>query len=528
MKKLLLTLLGATLLCGLSPHPLSAQTDHPKITRTYSVKAAQYTNSLVTLSKRVNGALDGATNTADYTLSDSEPITPTASLGTAEPAHGWGRVQIKSASDDDEPLTIDFDFSNCSTTPKKEGNPAWYQNTSYIGTSIYMYTGTRFKMSFNKDKRIKAIYIKTNIYGNSQSKAFTSYKKNLKCIKDLNNDAEDTRFTLKASTLDNDGLTVIYESPSLYGETPSLTLDFVNEEGYYYFQIFNIQIQYYDNSDGWMPAYDNTFSYGRNYADAIYYKNGDATDWTEATGSERINLDGETVKTRIGNAITTFNRPASPKAGQHTVIIDPAKGMIGATVGVTFHTSLDPDYLANGDINEAYLAEYQLTNYLASGSSAQKSSGNVTPPSGAVAYDYNFTTIIGSITNVDGLTASNSLYTVKTPTADIFTGLAATADQKNGLDMAFAFDGLKVKYTSNAIPPVQNPMVPEVTISEGATLNPADNVYNLFKDAKATVKHNAACLYPDAKIYYIISDKRLDSKTFDKAKATLLGEDPIP
>ena len=123
------------------------------------------------------------------------------------------------------------------------------------------------------------------MYGNDLSKALRSYKNNIKCIKDFSSDVEDDRFTLSAVNLDNDGITVKYESSRIYGDEPNLTLDFVNPDGYYYLQIRKIIVQYYDNSDGWMPKYDNTMKYGKNYADVIYYKDDDATDWTEATGT---------------------------------------------------------------------------------------------------------------------------------------------------------------------------------------------------------------------------------------------------
>lgn len=184
-------------------------------------------------------------------------------------------------------------------------------------------------------KRIKSIQIQTNMYGNNLNKALQAYKQNIKCIKDFSSDVEGDRFTLSAVNMDNDGITVKYESSRIYGDEPNLTLDFVNPDGYYYLQIRKIIVQYYDNSDGWMPKYDNTMKYGKNYADVIYYKDDDATDWTEATGSERIKLNGATVKTRIGNAMTTFTRPASPKPNQPTVIIDPVRKIIGATIGVT-------------------------------------------------------------------------------------------------------------------------------------------------------------------------------------------------
>ena len=175
-------------------------------------------------------------------------------------------------------------------------------------------------------KRIKAIQLQTNIYGNNISKAFTDYKKNIKCIKDFNTDTEDDRFTLNSVSIDNTGITVKYESSLLYGDDPSLTLDFINASKYYYLQIRQIIITFYDNSDGWIPAKDTNLTYGMNYATPIYYQNGESIDtWTEATGSQLIELDESVVKVKLGQAVTTYQAPTTRAAGQHTVIIDPIK-----------------------------------------------------------------------------------------------------------------------------------------------------------------------------------------------------------
>ena len=50
-----------------------------------------------------------------------------------------------------------------------------------------------------------------------------------------------------------------------------------------YITIEKITVSYYDNSDGWMPKYDTSLNFGRAYGDPIYYQDGDATEWTEAT-----------------------------------------------------------------------------------------------------------------------------------------------------------------------------------------------------------------------------------------------------
>lgn len=80
--------------------------------------------------------------------------------------------------------------------------------------------------------------------------------------------------------------------------------------------------------------------------------------------------------------------------------------------------------------------EYQLNNYAATGTSATYANSNVTAPTGAIG---GTAPVISAITNVAGLDASNSTYTVKASISyDPFnTGTyAATTDQKNGLDMA--------------------------------------------------------------------------------------------
>ena len=191
MKKLLLTLLGAAALCGLSPHPASAQ-DHSLISRTYTTATAKFTDGLVSMGKRVNGAMEGATNTADYTLSNSELQTPTT-MPTGQAAHGWGQFQVKSTTTDDEPLIVDFDFTNCSTTPKND-NPAWYQNTAYINTSIYAYTGAKIKLSFNGKKESKP-------YSSRQTFMATTFQKHLLTTKKTSNASKTSTLIRKMTDL---------------------------------------------------------------------------------------------------------------------------------------------------------------------------------------------------------------------------------------------------------------------------------------------------------------------------------------
>ncbi|MDE5724095.1 MAG: hypothetical protein K2H99_07925, partial [Paramuribaculum sp.] len=77
MKKLLLTLLGASLLCGLSPHPLSAQTDHSAKTFTITINSNAYSNGLIMAGKRVKAAIpdiDNAENKTDFTIDETDPI----------------------------------------------------------------------------------------------------------------------------------------------------------------------------------------------------------------------------------------------------------------------------------------------------------------------------------------------------------------------------------------------------------------------------------------------------------------------
>ena len=519
MKKFLLTLLGVAALCGLSPHHAAAQ-EHSPVTKTYTVTKSNFTNGLVSMGKRVKGALEGATNTADYTLSDSESITPT-DIPTGQDAHGYGQYLIKSAADDDDPLTIDFDFSNCSTTPKNE-NPAWYQNTSYINTSIYTYTGAKLKISLSDKKRIKSIQIQTNMYGNDLNKALKAYKKNIKCIKDFSSDVEDDRFTLSAVNLDNDGITVKYESSRIYGDEPNLTLDFVNPDGYYYYlQIRKIIVQYYDNSDGWMPKYDNSISFGKPYGDKIYYResatNEFTGEWNEAT--TLFESGKGFVQTRIGKAITTFIPPTKPKTNQKTVIIDPDKYIIGTTIGVKFHTTIENA----ADDNLYYGISYFIDNHTGNKNMQSSARMALTRPTGASAADG---TMITRYINAQGITPENSSITVSTsPNNNPWSVSSATTNQKNGTEVVAGFDIVTLSYTSNSESANQTPMTPIDVIPSGAIKSPATGIYNLLVeeiDVEATT--NSACIYPDAKIYYIIGNQALDNDSFDKSKATLLPE----
>ena len=534
MKKLLLTLLGAAALCGLSPHPASAQ-DHSLISRTYTTATAKFTDGLVSMGKRVNGAMEGATNTADYTLSNSELQTPTT-MPTGQAAHGWGQFQVKSTTTDDEPLIVDFDFTNCSTTPKND-NPAWYQNTAYINTSIYAYTGAKIKLSFNGKKRIKAIQLQTNIYGNNISKAFTDYKKNIKCIKDFNTDTEDDRFTLNSVSIDNTGITVKYESSLLYGDDPSLTLDFINASKYYYLQIRQIIITFYDNSDGWIPAKDTNLTYGMNYATPIYYQNGESIDtWTEATGSQLIELDESVVKVKLGQAVTTYQAPTTRAAGQHTVIIDPIKRIVGTTPNVKFFTQLDTEF--KKDDQTLYKVEYLHNNLPSNGYARHVNNLNTTLPSAAIIYSTSGSSkvyssspnILSGVLMADGLTPDNATYTVNASASiinDPWSANNANSNQKNGKQMCTGYDGIRLYFThSTDAGEVQSPFGPQVTMPTTAVLNPTTEIYNIMADLDLPVTL-ANDIYPDAKIYYIISQEPVGNANFDKSKASAVEDGKV-
>ena len=528
MKKFLLTLLGVAALCGLSPHhAAAAQTDHSAKTFTITINANAYNNGYIWAGKRVKAAqpnINDAENKSDLTIDETDPVIQLSA--SPSNAYGFGQIQFKQAKNEDI-LTLDFDFSKCS---KDESSPV--KNTNQLSASQMNFgpkTSTTpsaaMMLSMGENKTIKKVVItfdpnKAGLVGIGKSASFDEYVASVRslgssdksstfiCTPDLGYASGNYRYI--------NGVT--YEASGLYGSSEPLCLQMLKSTDFGVLVIKKIEVTYYDNSDGWVPKYDTSLNFGRAYGDPIYYQDGDATEWTEATGTSRIHLNGATVKVKIGKAVTTFTRPSNATTSQHTVTIDPAKYWVMTTKGVSFYTTLDPEYSANEGINEAYGIKYYLSDYASTGISAAIATNNLTKPTGALTTSGD---LITGLTKAEGLTAANSTFTVvAAPTKDPWEAYTEN-NIKNGTSPAFGFEQLTISFTSKDEPVRQTPMLPTATIPSDAVLSPTTGIYNMLNDINVTVGPNPKDTYTEAKVYYIIGDTPLDHKTFDKSKATL-------
>lgn len=300
-----------------------------------------------------------------------------------------------------------------------------------------------------------------------------------------------------------------------YGSTKPLVLDIGLDVTAADLKFYTIEVTYFVD-DGTLPK-ENEVTYGLDYATPIEYtkvENPTEADWTTARGFSPIAIDGAKVLVRLGKTVTTFTAPTPAKAA--TVIIDPAKGLIGATAGTSFFTKL-----TTSDDDQFYKVEY-LYNYKTSTFTTgyQTVAANLTPPAGAAAATA--PNIVSFVQDRDNsITAANATYTVKTSgLKDIFTGVANAA-LADGKDMCVAFDGIRVSYVSKdaaAIPP----MAPVVTIPDDA--KPAgDHRYKTLGDFDVTVRKNAKDSYTDVVFKYRFGDNEFVDVPAD-GKISITGD----
>ena len=530
MKRFLLTLLGVAALCGLSPHPAAAQTDHSAKTFTITINDNAYNNGYIWAGKRVKAAqpnINDAENKSDLTIDETDPVIQLSA--SPSNAYGFGQIQFKQAKNEDI-LTLDFDFSKCS----KDGSSP-VKNTNQL-SSLQMNFGPKtsttpsaaMRLSMGENKTIKKVVItfdpnKAGLVAIGKNASFDEYVASVRslgssdksstfiCTPDLGSTSGDYRYI--------NGVT--YEASGLYGSSEPLCLQMLKSTDFGVLVIRKIEVTYYDNSDGWMPKYDNSISFGKPYGDKIYYResatNEFTGEWNEAT--TLFESGKGFVQTRIGKAITTFIPPTKPKTNQKTVIIDPDKYIIGTTIGVQFHTTIENA----ADDNLYYGISYFIDNHTGNENMQSSARMALTRPTGASAADG---TMITRYINAQGVTPENSSITVSTsPNNNPWSVSSATTNQKNGTEVVAGFDIVTLSYTSNSESANQTPMTPIDVIPSGAIKSPATGIYNLLAeeiDVEATT--NSACIYPDAKIYYIIGNQALDNDSFDKSKATLLPE----
>ena len=531
MKQLLLTLLGVAALCGLSPHPAAAQTTPEVKTATFEITEDAFTQGKISVGHRIKGAHKDAPDPTDFTLDLNDQPTTLHEPLTGVKGFGWGLIYIKAVDTDDATARIDFDYSKSPVI--KDVVP--YRGTSKLQTgSLELYKtddepSTAFSISLGEDKRIKSVeFIPTaGTTGGFYAQRTSIVTKYIKAVENIQSLDASKIYSLTDSAKTNNSYytTFTFSADGPYGSEQPLCLRTMWATSAYEMKLAKIKVTYIDVTDE-IPSENITYSYGKKYGDAIYYMQDNETEWT-AAGLSTVKLDGQTVKVKIGESITEFTRPESPKTGQPTVIINGGDYWVGTTIKCTFRTYLDPALIADG-ANEAYRVTYSISGKFNTASSrAARIRSNLTPPATGVKSTENTTEELLTINNLTGLSSNDKVTVNDKPTYDYaaysFTANATQA-QKNGTDAAVIFDHIRLTYTSSKSHEAQGPMAPDVKISSGATLDATAGKYRLFGSAKATIGSFDGCTDTGVKYYYMLSDAPVDAASFTTAAATEANE----
>ncbi|MDE5721051.1 MAG: hypothetical protein K2I34_09875, partial [Paramuribaculum sp.] len=397
MKKFLLTLLGASLLCGLSPHPLSAQVQtktvsfkgwkdqNPEFRYSRQMKIAHTQGNTYTTSSsstKYNAALDETLQPTEYP-SNEEGWTPP--INYAQGQFNWGDFQME------------MDYSNAAYTYNSNKKTTWTttvqnnaqnQKQTWRYTSnllpasnfINIYPGVDIKFS-TPGKRIKKVILHTgmNIDHSINKWSFNSSKmfSNLKVIDKLGS-TKDTQTSTKSTMqfVDNNGKAdIVLTSKDLFGSEDGIYLKVNGYDGMYYtknglsdyyyypiplnteatkasyatsrpsnsacqdqlvFRITSIDVEYYENCPFTQVV---TFSKTN---DKFLFKDHN-TGWKELT--QNISITQTTVSEsgreyyKIGNAIIEVDKASAPKfIAQYNT----THGM-GLYVGTKFRIYPDPE-----------------------------------------------------------------------------------------------------------------------------------------------------------------------------------------
>ena len=287
MKKLLLTLLGAAALCGLSPHPASAQTDHSAKTFTITINSNAYTNGLILAGKRVKAALpdiNNAENKTDLTIDETDPVILLPGVPETKASYGFGQIQFKQEGNDDI-LTLDFDFSKCptdGTLPVAGTN----RLSVYGSTACYLQLGPAgisepslgVRLSMGENKVIKKVVLTfcTNINVSTKIGNKEKFEDFLTTAQSFGSTERADGFTITNSPTSSSSSSMsltsaTYEASALYGSKEPLYLQMLKSTQTSIY-ISKIEVTYYDNTDNWIPKYETSLKFGKAYGDPIFYR----------------------------------------------------------------------------------------------------------------------------------------------------------------------------------------------------------------------------------------------------------------
>ena len=355
---------------------------------------------------------------------------------------------------------------------------------------------SKLSLSLGSKKRIKTVKFKGSPFYNSTPSVLNT---DFIAVESMTSNTVSTFYDQKEITGTKTATACQIGASSTYGSSQALIMK-IGGNLIDVTKLFFIEFEVtYFVDDGTLPK-ENEVTYGIDYATPIEYtkvENPTEADWTMAKGFAPIAIDGAKVLVRLGKTVTTFTAPTPAKPA--TVIIDPAKGLIGATAGTSFFTKL-----TTSDDDQFYKVAY-LYNYKTStfATGYQTVAANLTLPAGATGATS--PNIVSSKQDRDNfITADNATYTVKTSgLKDIFTG-TENATLADGNEMCVAFDGIRVSYVSKDAAEIP-PLAPVVTIPGDA--KPAgDHKYKTLGDFDVTVGKNTKETYTDIAFKYRFSD----------------------
>lgn len=429
----------------------------------------------------------------------AEPTLKTATFSFQDADKYTNRFIITS-----EDVTLTVRFYGDKTTKYAEKNDA--SNNAYCE----LVNGTHARFIVNENNAAEKKLIKSlKITGTKRQPLFaTSNDKDkfknthLPLIKledfESSKPAASTEYAYNTSafeTASNVLVSATMESSQAYGCANSPVVNVCAEK----ISIGSITITYYDADDPAIPK-ENIVAYGMEYADPIQYAENPTTDWMAAEwqdveGFAPKLIFGNTVLVKLGNTVTVYSSPASLPEGQPTVIIDPAKRLIGATSGVSFYTQLYSSDVDDKLFKIEYLYNYKTPTYQ---EGYQRLYNNLQNPTTTNTTSFKAPNVAFTVqdTKTQSLTESNAKCTVKTTgIKDLFTNTTVTNDAAKTI-MCVAFDGIRVSYLSASEAPVLPPMAPVVTMPSAAVMG-ADGVYKSLGSLELTPAINPGEIYLD-------------------------------
>lgn len=390
MKRLLLTLLGVVALCGLSPHPATAQETQTVKSKLVTFQGWRATNPEFRYSRQIDAAATeyntatkvnsgtAALNTfkAKYAISDRPQQELPESAWSGNEAYGQGQFNW-------DQFQIEFDYTNAAYSCYKQNSTSilhacwpptlsadakkttWKYTTNLVPANgiLNIYPGIDMKFSI-PGKRIKKVIIHTGLSTTHAEgmRSFNTYKlrTNLRAVDKLG-----TSRTTTASTktmlefVDNNGTAdVILTSTELFGTDEGIFLKVNQYDGMiraaqqstYYFPVPltteatsatdvstrpntaalqnapTMQIKSIDVEYYDGVPFSSILNYSKTKNDKILYKNQDSGEWEEKTTAFTLKRTDAKETEYVKIGDAIFEIKKEGTSGTNILKIDPAKG----------------------------------------------------------------------------------------------------------------------------------------------------------------------------------------------------------